>query len=655
MILSALLATACGSATEVPEEQAPLLATVEATSEATVDPTGAADFLLDFGNALVGMELSRTLRLRNFSEQPVEIALGEVPAPFTAGGDAMIPATGDLELRFSWNPREPGATEALVTLETDGQSWTVRLAGVASAEPVCVPGVPRQVYFGSAVPGGEAQGTLRLENRGDAPCPLAMVELEGAAFSVRGELPREIPAGRAIEVELVARPTELGTTEGLFSLRVGDDVRSIPLRANGVEHCLALSGRGDEFEAGRACSSDTKYLTLTNVCDGPVLLSDVEITEGPFFIISRPPLSLAYLPGQVAEIAVRYAPRLGDPDESTGLVTLHSDREPVIEWEVAGTVRPLDSVVDHYSQPERPRMDLLLVVDDSPAMEPFLPQLREWSRAVGTFFETRRIDTRAAVTTTSLSATEGCTGSGADGRFLPFDGSGPRFVSSDDGNFGAAIEAQLPTQFCSEAPNRGLDAAIRAVAELGGLTDDPAHDEPNDGNLGFRRNATHLKVIFVTARDDASSRDPATWTESMGLEPTRIHMFDADAIFASGTCGFDPSTLRYADATRAARGYMRAACSDPWLPWLSVGVGDFGYKTRFFLTGTPFDADGDGVISDAMGELVVEVDGVLDPSTADDGTEHWSYNKEVESVDFFPGFAPPEGSQVSIRYRVACL
>src|SRR5690606_12698401 len=99
-----------------------------------------------------------------------------------------------------------------------------------------------------------------------------------------------------------------------------------------------------------------------------------------------------------------------------------------------------DLHTDVRAQPTLPRTDLLFVVDDGPAMTPYLGLVDD---LVARFFDFQQAGNghfRWGVTTTSRTATGGCAGSGADGRLLPFDGSGPRWLDSGAGEPLSAFE-----------------------------------------------------------------------------------------------------------------------------------------------------------------------------------------------------------------------
>ena len=88
-----------------------------------------------------------------------------------------------------------------------------------------------------------------------------------------------------------------------------------------------------------------------------------------------------------------------------------------------------------------------------------------------------------------------------------------------------------------------------------------------------------------------------------------------------------------------------------------IGTNAFGFKTRFFLTNQPEDADQDGRISDRVSppEIEVFMNGTRVPSKNSRGSDVWEYNPETNAVDFYPLFVPEPGTQIEVTYKVACL
>lgn len=618
------------------------------------DPTGEADFLIDFGSLRAGSSASWPIRLRNPGASDAAVQVEGLAPPFSVSGGAFVPAGGSLDLAFRFAPTVLGSRKATARIVTDGATWTVRLAGVGLVDARCDPRLSAEtIDFGKVAAGGSAQATLRIDNRGGAPCLVSALPIIGDVFTALGPLQFSIGPGRAEDLPLRAVPNGPGTSSGELVLNDGTQTRRIPLQVEQVESCVSVTGDTDFGEVTPGCSTAQRTLTFTNGCSGELNLASFTLEQGQEFVFVRRPALAPVQAGGSFEVEVAYRPTNIEASREASLTVVADRESPAVRLTARPGKWPIRE--DHFHQDARPKNDVLFVIDDSPEMAPFAAQLRAWIRWMGDAFEDNAGNLTAAITTTSLAATETCPGSGADGRALPLDGSTPRILDGDTMDLGAALEANLPTAFCSTAPNRGLDAAIRAVTELANTADDPAHVEANDGNLGFRREGAHLQLIFVTARDDASAADPHQLRSLAGVEPTSAHLFAAHALYAAADCAFDPTGTRYDAAVDAVYGLIATGCGDPWPSLLRTGIGTGSFQTRFWLTEEPLDLDGDGRITEAAGEITVLVDDEVIPQLGGDGETSWAHDPEQDSLDFTPGHQPPEGSRITVRYAYACF
>ena len=78
-------------------------------------------------------------------------------------------------------------------------------------------------------------------------------------------------------------------------------------------------------------------------------------------------------------------------------------------------------------------------------------------------------------------------------------------------------------------------------------------------------------------------------------------------------------------------------------------------ETCFPLADRPEDANGNGTISAAEGELEVRLDGLITPPVNDQGQAVWGYRSDTNAVCFEPLFVPEKGAEVQLRYRASCL
>ena len=190
---------------------------------------------------------------------------------------------------------------------------------------------------------------------------------------------------------------------------------------------------------------------------------------------------------------------------------------------------PLErATTDLFQQRVNRELDVLLVVDDTPAIEPLLPTLPDEYRHVAQVLEaiggSQPASLRLAVVRGSLPA-EGSSACPAPPSRGPACGlaGGDRFTSTS--NCGASPNFTLPfedTLVCladlgSEACGafQPFEVARRALDPSGG----------DDALVGFLRPDAFLAVVFVGATDDASTASVssfATFLQGLKADPTKV-------------------------------------------------------------------------------------------------------------------------------------
>ncbi|WP_373047377.1 choice-of-anchor D domain-containing protein [Vulgatibacter sp.] len=655
------LATACGSEPRQPapaEQNAPAALAIE---PALADPAGEADAAVFFGPVQVGQSRAETVLVRNVGGAATEVELGSVEPPFSlaAYGSAQLAPGDALELELRFTPEEARGDESILTLAAGGERISIRLAGSGTPAPPgsCVLHVATRTlrWFGVGV-GYEAVREPYLSNTGAAPCEVSLA-VEGDGFSVESGAVT-VPPHEAIAVPVRWTPGATGTTTGLLEVRLGEESWSVPLEGEAVASCLALSTATIDFgNAVHGCATTERSVTATNLCTHDIELTDVRIA-GPaapdgaavFSIRMRPMIPGTILGlGHSASFALAFYPQELGTETGTFHLAEGNGAEHSVELRGNGDLPPL--VTDHFSQPEAPEVDRLFVLDDGPGMDARLPTVRQWAEELAAFKQTQFVDERWAVTTTSRIATAGCAGSGADGRFVPVDGTAPRWLATREAT-AAELADLFDIEACSTAPNEGFAMAWRALSELATVVDDPVHPELNDGNASFLREDANVEIVFVSPRADASGEEVADWFDRFAsIKGSRNpNMLAIWATIPGEACGTSFAGSRHWDLAAQANGVVADLCApETWgSAYQRVGGTGFPYKTRFFLTGAPMSSEDDA-------GLEVRVNDVLVPPLADDGSRRWTFTRDVTAVDFEPQHAPPEGSSISITYRPRCF
>ena len=515
----AFVVAACDTSEFVPSppEAGPARLVIDAAQN---DPSGRADFLIDFGEVSVGSQFETAFLIRNVGTSGIRIPAMPLVPPFSTDhvSELVLQPAATAAIRMRFTPVEPGRYEALLPLDVE-PPVVFRLTGSAQYASGwrCILSVDeRPMHWGDGAVCEVAQ-ELALANLGDATCNVTLA-IEGAGFGL--ERQQITVAPNAVEHAIVVRDArQRSASNGVLNVRAAGAAWDVPL------HAAALAAfKTDTFET---------------------------------------------------------APR--------------------------------------------PRSDFLVVVDDGPAMASYADELKNWATSAGVVLLTTQNEFRWGVTTTSRIATDGCPGSGADGRLLPIDAP-ERWVTRYTPNAPDAFTRSLDVGTCSTAPNEGLAAAWRAVGELDALDDDPQHPEPADGNAGFVRRgneAATLQLIFVTASEDLSEDGVGEWADRfLSIHGDRnANLLSALAIVAPpGGCESAMAGTRYLDFARELAGITVESCDpDVWTAALERFIKNyyfFGPSSRFNLTDRPVDIDGDGAWED---DIEVRLNGQVVPARGEIG------------------------------------
>ncbi len=286
---------------------------------------------------------------------------------------------------------------------------------------------------------------------------------------------------------------------------------------------------------------------------------------------------------------------------------------------------------DHFPD-VRPRVDVLLLVDDHASMEPFREQLVAEARALPPWLDEAGIDWQLAVTTSSSDA--GCAG----GSLL---GDPPILAGGADAS--DRLEAVVGAPGCDGNGN-GLASAAAAVAAAGDA---------------FRRPEAGLALLVVASRDDNSPGDVVSYARSLeaGRQVGTTSLVRALAVVGGegGHCeGTEPGS-RYGEAVSFLGGSRRSLCDEAWglADFFAPGA-TFGMPLTYPLERLPIDLDEDGVLDDADGEIEVRIDGAVVASRNEEAWRVWDYDADRNAVVFYPHFVPAPGQGIEIAYEAHC-
>ena len=620
---------------------------------------GAPAGLVDFGNVTVGHERVRRVRLRNAGDLPLKVEAPAVGAPFTSDAEATELAGGEeLEVAFGVALQAEGlvTSTARIPSSVGAIDLLLRAGGVG-----CVVAVADVLDFGTALAGGRVERSAEVSNVGAGTCTIDRVQVDGDAFTVAPQPKLTLLPGSKTRVPVAFVPQAAGDATGTLRIGLeGGAVHTVSLRGDAVAGCLEVAPASIDFGTLAVCTASvtSREVIVSNTCEIDLTWNDVWIEQ------PDPPVFFAQFFGSSIPAGSSTAIEVGVLSTVGGVHTgtLHLElvegggAELPLRVEIDAELEGMP-VTDTFPIQRSKPVDVLVVVDDTTAMADHADGFEMFADALA-----RRLDGydfHLGVTTVSSATAEGCAAA-PDGRLVPVDGSAPRILGRETPDLVATLHGRLLSVGTCQDPSTasGLASAWRALDGIANLQDDPAYPEPDDGNAGFLRPGSHLVVIFLVASDDHSADGAPQWATRFaslaGFDDVMgMHTLDVQTWLEmpSGLCDGGTSN-DYELFTGLLGGVVRNLCFSPWsapsvLPIPAV-------PSTYYLTGWPRDRDGDGLITEAAGEMSLALDGEPVPEFTDDGRMVWSFYPSTNSIRFADGHRPDGGGTLTATYSVAC-
>ena len=620
------------------------------------------------------------------------------PAQFVArpreGQAPLYAGIGDtFTVDVTYAPVGDGVDDGFVYLPSNavnaGQEapYAVSLTGTGRDLPPCeIDLLPGNLWFGSIDAGSAATLEFAVRNnRLDAECllfDLRLAETCSAAFSLPGgEVHLEVvPPGGEVRFPVRFAPTATRdqpyTCDVLFEApRVGSEHVVVPAVGYSIESCVSVEPEAIDFGNNKVgCASSGREVRVFNRCSTSRALANVAIGAGPsgeFAIRSVPPSGTAISPGLFTAITLAYRP--GDMGVDTGSVLISFDGEAQPRLVTLRGRGSTDATqLDEFMVNDRPKVDVLFVIDNSSGMEMAQAALAANLLPFHSFAQAQEIDFQIGVTTTGLvpvtNASNPCPGGaagGESGRLFPINNSRPRILTPNTPNREAVWAANVSVGTChwDEQP---LEAAYRALMPpVIDSCDDPRFPEHNDGNCGFLRPDAHLSIVAVTNEVDQSPMSANLYLQAFwALKPTWVWplvRFDAITGDKITGCNAGGNPVPAGDklvfmSEQTEGGAFVSICTSNWeqqLRGLSASV--FGFPRCFPLQNQPEDTNGNGTISPAEGEIQVKMNGHVTPAVGTQGQPIWEYRANRNALCFQALAVPEPGTAIEVGYRNACL
>ena len=461
----------------------------------------------------------------------------------------------------------------------------------------------------------------------------------------------------------------------------------VQLTATLAPTCLIISPSALDFGTVKAgCSSPSRTFQVYNACTQPLRWVDAQLEfaagvpagtpgcAGPgrcdeFRVTSAP--STASLPtsgplctnapagtgGCLAQGAspltfqLRYAPLDVGADMGAYKISVLQSGQPVDYYVTLKGAGDNDgSNTDTFSQDSRPKADILLVIDDSCSMNDKQLELGRNFSSFIRFATTSQVDFQIGITTTDFSDENNCPACFTGNlKGAPITGTKIFTPTTPDleRQFAAAVNVGImgsPTESC-------MAPAVRALTA-------PKITDPMT-NAGLLRPDAVLAVVCVTDAPDQATQPVSFYLNQLqnikGAQRPGSFSYNVIGPFlpsppSSGTCVYDGQgdDGKHVQLVSQTNGVREEICTPNWAPSLErIGRNAFGFRTSFYLTGTP-DLS-------IMNPITVRIDGILLPPDDARGNEAWRYDAATNSVVFQPLYVPEPGKTMTVSYRVACL
>lgn len=551
-----------------------------------------------------------------------------------------VAVTREATVSLTLSPKTAGAKSWEVLVSSDeprAPPRTVRVVGQVVDTSGCqLRATPDRLEFGLFP---LERRVVAIENSGTGPCLVSRPRIEGnRGFSVASTSGTSLtlePAG-TMTFELTATFTSADDLTGaalvIDAPRPGQRTFEVPLSlVFASPSCLALTESLDLGSAQLACSSRPAFAVLGNTCPLPLVVTGVSTTS-PFAIRSQLNTSdggAILLPGGVAQsVGLVFRPGV-DAGVATGTVTIDVVGGQRVT-SLRATGEPRSTAVEQFQVPQRPRADLVFVLEKGPAFVRHHRHVREQLSLVRDVLGMAAQSFRVAVTTTDIAA------GGARGRFRRTD-AGAAWADSRDPQFAARFDELTSLTDAGATQTSCLEAAARAVT--------PPLAADSLGNAGFRRDGA-LALLCVT--DDVErTPGPDVWRNTLGALDGGIGWLSY-SVFGP----FDPGCPSVAlddGGHRLTIGTFGGVATDLCSRWSSEFqfFSPWGPQTSYSLDDQP---------DLSWGPITVEVDGVRMADRMSDGGVAWRYDGAANAIRVLDPsvIAGDEPRGLTVRYWLGC-
>ncbi len=570
-----------------------------------------------------------------------EFTLETPPLGYNTTG---IQAGQTVDLRVKFTPTSAGIKTATIKIfsnDPDEAETEVVVQAEARLMPPCnYEIVPPQLRFGNVEISKNRTQSFYIRNRGTLPDEECLVSTLDFA---RGSAPaftlplgpqsqKIIAPGADLEIPVRFSPTTKSnnleaTVEFYISSPTAPEGK-VKITGSSQDACLLIAPDDLDFGVIQTnCSSRERVFTVYNVCSSAVSLTGIDVQAGlsnEFRVTSRPPFPHSLAAGASVEFKAAYRPTdIGNDQGSIAVQTQQLAQPYVVNLAGRGATTAIQT--DVFAQDPQPKVDVLIVIDDSCSMSDKQTSLGRNFDSFIKFATNQQVDFHIAVTTTSINYSSAVAD---NGRFVPVNDPSKRVLKPTTPNIAQQFAANVNVGINADATEAALEAAYMALSG----------NNLSGHNAGFLRDEAHLAIVLVTDATDQSSQSVNFYYNYFlnikGFR--RANDMSVSGIIPTlpsspgGGCSYDDSSAgqstRMREIVTRTGGIYDEICTPDWAKSLEkLGQKAFGDKTRVFMTNLP-----DMTVT--PNPITVEIDGKAYPATGPGGDVRWTYNSTANAT-----------------------
>ena len=222
--------------------------TVNAASAPAIHTSAAS---INFGNVVVGSDLSQALIVSNTGTATLTITQITVTAPmFSASGFALplnINAGQQTTITLAFLPTTVGTVSGSVSLASNAPTspTSVALNGSGIASSLTLSISPSSLSFGNVTTGTASPAqNVTITNTGNANVTISQVSVTGAGFTVTGgSTPVTLTPSQNLTLTVQFSPTAAGSVSGSITIvsNTNGSPGTVTLSGTGAAHSVSLS------------------------------------------------------------------------------------------------------------------------------------------------------------------------------------------------------------------------------------------------------------------------------------------------------------------------------------------------------------------------------------------------------------------------------